>query len=167
MATTLLHRPWALVALIVWFLIPGGARAEPLAQAMAEAGVQACRPISDKVNQYLTGGPNPQGLFFGSPLNADVRISSTSMVLNGLAGLSYASATFAPYAGMMGCGVVFESVTYRPEQCDAIRQSMALPVVKGHGLGEAVLVLDGGQGMKMLLMPAGSGCLQVKKEVLH
>jgi len=138
-----------------------------LAQAAVNAGLRSCKPLADRVNRYLIGESQSTGLLSASPENANARIFSSTIEIETLQGsTTYASTTYAPY-GDAGCGVAYDAVTYWNESCKevAAKQLAALKVMGT--LGNKITMLDGGPAMRMFLMPAGAGCVQIKKEIVY
>lgn len=139
-----------------------------LAQAAVNAGLRSCKPLADRVNRYLIGdSQSSTGLLSSSPENANARIFSSTIEMESRQGsTTYASTTYAPY-GDAGCGVAYDAVTYWNDNCTnvATKQLAALKVIGT--LGNKITMLDGGPAMRMFLMPAGPGCVQIKKEIVY
>ena len=135
-------------------------------QAVQNSNNRSCRSLSEQVNRYLTTDSiNTSGILFTAPENSNTRIISSSIEIENKQGLSYASTTYAPNNDS-GCGVAYDTVTYWSESCNDV-YSKTLREIRIIGtLGTKIYVLDGGTAMRMFLMPAGSGCVQIKKEVL-
>lgn len=138
-----------------------------LAQAAVNAGLRTCKPLADRVNRYLIAEGQSSGLLSAAPENANMRIFSSTIEIESRQGTTtYASTTYAPYADA-GCGVAYDAVTYWKESCAEVA-STALKQLRPVGtLGNKINMLDGGPAMRMFLMPAGSGCVQIKKEILY
>lgn len=138
-----------------------------LAQAAVNAGLRTCKPLADRVNRYLIAESQSSGLLSASPENANARIFSSTIEIETRQGTTtYASTTYAPY-GDTGCGVAYDAVTYWKESCTdlAAKQLSNLKVIGT--LGSKITMLDGGPAMRMFLMPAGTGCVQIKKEIVY
>ena len=137
-----------------------------IAQAALDAGVRTCKPISDQVTRYLIGGGKSSGVVFSAPENANNRIFSSSMEIENSQGVTYASASYSP-TGDLGCGVVFDAVTYWKESCSNVSLGLQKDLKTMGTLGGKVSMLDGGPMMRIFLMPAGTGCVQIKKEIVY
>lgn len=138
-----------------------------LAQAAVNAGLNTCKPLADRVNRYLIGENQSSGLLSASPQNANARIFSSTIEIETRQGLTtYASTNYAPYADS-GCGVAYDAITYWKDSCTdlAAKQLGNLKVIGT--LRNKITMLDGGPAMRMFLMPAGTGCVQIKKEILY
>jgi hypothetical protein len=137
-----------------------------ISQAAQAAGVRACKPLTEQVTRYLVGNSQSSAMVFAAPGNAIARLFSNSIEIFNAQTLSYSSAHYAP-TGESTCGVVYDAVTYWNESC-ADLSSKLLKEMKPMGLlGSKIAMLDGGPAMRMFLMPAGSGCIQIKKEILY
>lgn len=135
-------------------------------QAVQNSNNKSCRSLSEQVNRYLiTESTNTAGIVFSAPENSNKRIISSSIEIENKQGLTYASTTYSPNNDS-GCGVAYDTVTYWNESCNDV-YSKTLRDLRAIGtLGTKIYMLDGGPAMRMFLMPAGSGCVQIKKEVL-
>lgn len=80
-------------------------------------------------------------------------------------GSAYVSATFAPNQAN-GCGAAYDAVVYWPLACDALASKQFSSLKKIGMLKKAITVLDGGVATKVFLMPAGTGCVAIKKEIV-
>lgn len=137
-----------------------------LSQMAQNAGLRTCKPLADQVHRYLIGDGKSAGLLFTAPENANARIFSSTIEVENRQGSTYTSVSYAPY-GDAGCGVAYDAVTYWKESCAEV-SSKALKELRPIGtLGSKMAMLDGGPAMRMFLMPAGSGCVQIKKEVVY
>ncbi len=65
-----------------------------------------------------------------------------------------------------GCGAAYDAVVYWPLKCDAVAAKQFASLKKVGQLKKDISVLDGGVATKVFLMPAGSGCVSIKKEVV-
>ena len=140
---------------------------DPLAQVAAKAGVKACLGRINQVSSFLTGG-NQSGVYlFSASSLSDKNLFSSSYEIVAKPGVStYASMTAAPLpAG--GCSALYEGVAYWNNSCEEVA-AKAFAGAKTVGLlRQAITMLDGGPTLKIFLMPAGSGCVSIKKEVLR
>lgn len=138
-----------------------------LSQAAQSLGVRTCKPMLDKVNRYLIGDNASWGMLYASPDNPNTRILSSAIAIETLQGsTTYVSASYAPN-GDMACGVAYEAVTYWNESCADVSSKVLKDLRPIGTLGNKVAMLDGGPAMRMFLMPAGTGCVQIKKEIVY
>ena len=137
-----------------------------LAQAAQSAGLITCKPLAEQVNRYLIANSISSGMLFAAPEKANTRISSSSIEIQSKEILTYGSANFSPN-GDVGCGVSYDAVTYWKDSCADVA-SKELKTLKPLGpLGNQISMLDGGPTMRIFLMPAGTGCVQIKKEIIY
>lgn len=137
-----------------------------LSQAAQTAGVQTCRPLADQVHRFLIANSLSSGMLFAAPEKANGRIFSSMIEVQNKEVLTYGSATYAPY-GDVGCGVAYDAVTYWQDSCADVAAKQ-LKALKPLGiLGNQISMLDGGPTMRIFLMPAGTGCVQIKKEIIY
>jgi hypothetical protein len=139
-----------------------------ITQATDKAGMKACSGRINQVANFLTGGtPGVGAMLFLPPNNPDKQLVSISMEIP-IKGASsaYASASFAPNQAN-GCGGMYETVVYWPQKCDVVANKNFGTLKKLGALSKTVYVRDGGVTTKIFLMPAGTGCVAIKKEVIR
>jgi hypothetical protein len=144
--------------------VPNSATA--ITQAAARAGVLSCAGRVEQVARFLGTGNEVGFLFLLPPPPRDQRMVALTMAI-GTKDVSgaYASADFA--ASPQGCGASYETVTYWPDQCDAVVAKHFAGVRKAPDLGKSIAALDAGGNARIFLMPAGeAGCVTIKKELL-
>ena len=136
-------------------------------QAAVASGVLECVSRINQVTQFISSG-NPSGAaLFASPSQPDQRLTSISMEITPKEGGSaYASASFAPNQAN-GCGAVYEAVVYWPQSCDVVARKQFANAKKGRVLHKSVLTLETDSPIRIFLMPAGSGCVSIKKELMQ
>lgn len=148
--------------------------ATELSKAIAESGIRTCKPLSDQSLNFIVGNASASsGLLFVAPQETNSRVFSTSLAVENEDLTTYASATFATY-GVIGCGMAVEFVTYWPDDCGSVaavienqlRAVRENPQGSNGLLGSRIIVLDGGPNMRVFLLPAGFGCVQIKKEII-
>lgn len=137
-----------------------------ITQAVVNAGALACASRVNQVTNFLSSG-SPNGAFLFAPTApADQRLTSVSMeIANKDAPVAYASASFAPNQAN-GCGAVYEAVVYWPQSCDVVAAKQFGNTKKGRVLLKSVQALELEGATRIFLMPAGSGCVSIKKEVV-
>jgi hypothetical protein len=138
-----------------------------ITQAAVRAGVLSCAGRVEQVASFLTLNSRNGAVLFVPPSQPDQRLFSTSIEIeNKDAPLAYASATFAP--GMAnGCGTVYDSVVYWNVSCDEISTRNFAGAKRVGVLSRGIGILDAGLGSRIFLMPAGAGCVSIKKEVVQ
>jgi hypothetical protein len=160
--------------LIVFFAIPVNAPAKaakpalnPITEAAMKAGVKACKDRINQVSNFLTANTKTGWLLFQPASKPDQRLISVSMeaATKDIAS-AYVSESFAPNQAN-GCASVYETVVYWEKGCPVVAIKQFATFKKAGVLSKNISVLDGGPGVRVFLMPAGEGCIAIKKEVLQ
>jgi len=140
---------------------PAASSTHPVTQAFVQMGALSCAARINQMAGFLGAG---DVLLFNPPGQPDQRLLTYSMGAKNAAGsTSYVSASFAPNQAN-GCGAVYDAVTWWPDACDAVAARQFANLKKlSRPLGD-IQVLDGGIATKIFLLPAGKGCVSVKKE---
>jgi|OpeIllAssembly_1097287.scaffolds.fasta_scaffold158086_2 hypothetical protein len=142
--------------------------AQPLnaiATAAANQGVKSCLGRIDQVTRFISTNATIGAFLFNAPDNADKHVYSTSMEVHVADTLGYATATFAPVGGS-GCGAVYDAVTFWPSDCGHTAQTTFAHMKPAGLVKEDIQILEGGPSIRVFLMPAGQGCVAIKKEVV-
>ncbi|MGD0280322.1 MAG: hypothetical protein ABSC11_13610 [Smithella sp.] len=138
-----------------------------ITQAAVNAGVLSCISRINQVANFLTA--NTQGLgtmIFLPPNNPDNQLISLSMEIPLKDSSAYASASFAPNQAN-GCAGMYETVAYWPQKCAEVGEKQFGSFKKGGALSKNITVMNGGESIKIFLMPAGAGCVSIKKEIVR
>ena len=142
-----------------------GAAVHPITKAAVDAGLLAPASRLNQIANFLTAGTQSGAILFLRPGQTDLDMLSSSFeaVRQDQSSL-YASASFA--AGANGYDAVYDTVEYGTVPCPEIEKKIFDNVRKLGVLKKNITVLEGG-AVKVFLMPAGSGCVVIKKEVVH
>lgn len=136
-----------------------------VAQAAQKAGVSNCLAKINQVSTFLTNGAQQSGAsLWLAPQTPDEHIGSLSLEVKAPQVLSYASADFAPTAS--GCGASYEAITHWQNSCKDVATKGYAQLKFIGAIQSNILVLEGGPQLKVYLMPAGKGCVAIKKEVI-
>lgn len=144
---------------------PAAARTNSVTIAAVQQGVLACSGRINQVVSYLGVDDQAGGVLMLPAGPADQRLVPFAFELPTPTGSAYVSASFAPNQSN-GCGASYDAVVYWPQRCDEVAQQSFGPFKLAGLLKKNILVLDGGPATKVFLMPAGSGCISIKKEVV-
>lgn len=141
--------------------------AKRITDAAAKAGIKSCADRINQVTNFLTSNSKSGAISFLPPLAPEKRLVSFSLGLEMPGGkVAYASESFASNP-VNGCDSMYETVIYWEAGCTDVAKRQ-FPVFKNYGvLVNSIIVLDGGPGVRVFLMPAGAGCVAIKKEVLN
>jgi hypothetical protein len=141
--------------------------AERITEAAVKAGVQSCAGRVDQVTNFLTANSRAGAVIFEPSSNPNNSLASISLGLAMKGGrIAYASESFAPNQAN-GCGSVYETMVYWEADCGDVAKKQFSSLKKYGVLVNSIIVLEGSAGLKVFLMPAGKGCMAIKKEVLN
>jgi len=135
--------------------------------ALVQAGVLSCATRVNQLVNFLAPGKSRQGaIIFPPTAQPDRRLASFSMAVRaGNGQLAYVTGSIAPNQAN-GCGAEYETVSYWAGTC----RDLAATQLKGARVwgpfGRDMVMLMAGTA-RFFLMPAGSGCVAIKKEVLE
>jgi hypothetical protein len=137
-----------------------------VAQAAQKAGVVDCLARINQFSTFLTTGAKQSGAsLLISPQAPNDHLASVVFEVRSPQALSYASTDFAPLA--TGCAGTYETVTHWQNSCKDVA-TKGYAQLKFTGVIQSnILMSDGGGQVHVFLMPAGTGCVAIKKEVVH
>ncbi len=171
----LLNTLRTLVLAALWPLFPvlpllpqvAHAQTEPnvLTQAAVQQGVLSCVSRINQVSNFVGFGPQAGAVLMPHAQQPDQRLLPVAMELPTEGSTLYVSATFAP-GQANGCGATYDAVAYWPQGCDGVASGQFGTLKRVGVLRKDITVLDGGAATKVFLMPAGSGCVSIKKEMV-
>ena len=130
-------------------------------QAALKLGVLSCLKRVDQVSTFLTTDVSSGIFIFPTLEQPDQHIFSTSFELLKQDDSSlYASASFFP-----NNDAVYDTVQYVNKSCKELEQTVFKHLERKSVLKKNIIMLDGG-AVKVFLMPAGSGTVVIKKEIM-
>lgn len=147
----------------------GAPKINGLAQAAANAGVTDCVGRIHQIADFLTADSKSGAFLFLAPTDANRHILSSSFEIQADGASTYASASFAP-VGLRGCGALYETVSYWSSPCDEVGARVFPSFSKAGLLGGksgTISMLEKNPTMRVFLMPAGQGCISIKKEMIY
>jgi hypothetical protein len=132
---------------------------------VASQGVKACAHRVSQVTDFLAGDKQTKSAAFIFPVPApnNKHLLSMSMsVAAPNAPLAYVATTYAPVSST-GCDASYEAVIYWPKACPEVSSEQFPGARPGNDVGGlAVRVI--GPNAVVFLLPAGAGCVSIKKE---
>lgn len=134
-------------------------------QAAVQKGVLTCASRINQVSNFLGFGPQAGAVLMMPPSQPDQRLIPLAMEVPTDGSSAYVSATFAPNQAN-GCGAAYDAVVYWPQKCEAVAAKQFANLKRVGQMKTSITVLDGGPATKVFLMPAGNGCVSIKKEVV-
>lgn len=144
---------------------PAPQTANNISQAAYKSGVRTCAGRINQITNFLSAGVNAGYMMFFSKTNPDQQMASVSMEIPVNNNTAYASVSVAPGQASY-CGGIYETVVYWPQNCAAVEAQNFGSLKKGKMLSKNISVRDGGD-VKVFLMPAGAGCVSIKKEMVR
>ncbi len=131
-------------------------------EAAVKLGVLSCVGRINQVATFLTTNTQSGVFIFPVQKQADQHIFSTSFeLLRPDNSTIYASASFFPNQD-----AVYDTVEYVNTGCEELEKTVFKNLKRVGVLKKNIILLDGG-AVKVFLMPAGSGCVVIKKEVVQ
>jgi hypothetical protein len=138
-----------------------------ITDAAMKSGVKSCLERIDQVSNFLTANTESGWLMSVPGSEPDRRLISASIeVATKEAPSAYASESFAPNQAN-GCAGMYETVVYWESGCPDVGKKQFSTFKTAGVLSKSISILDGGAGVRVFLMPAGRGCVAIKKEVLQ
>ena len=137
----------------------------PIARAASQRGVKSCLNRINQVGNFLGQGVDLGTFLFNAPKEGEKHLFSASMESAGANSMAYASATFTP-VGSDGCGALYEAVSWWPGNCLDVAAKVFGEMKLSGPLLKNLQVLEGPGSLRVFLMPAGPGCVSIKKEVI-
>jgi hypothetical protein len=145
---------------------PSSSNVNPITQAAVQAGVLTCVSRINQVTTFLTANGKSSAYLFPPQKQPDQSIFSVSIGIDlPNSATRYASASFAP-TGNGQAGAVYDTVEYVAQSCADVETKIFKGLKRKGTMGANIVILDAG-GLTVFLMPAGSGCIVIKKEVVQ
>ena len=131
-------------------------------EAAVKLGILSCVSRINQVATFLTAN-NQTGVFIFKPQNQpDQHVFTTSFeLIRGDNSTLYASASFFPNQD-----AVYDTVEYVNTSCEELEKTTFKNLKRVSVVKKNIILLDSGK-VKIFLMPAGSGTVVIKKEVIQ
>ena len=137
-----------------------------ITKAAAQAGVLSSAKQIDRVITHLAGNSQYSACLFLPSQRPDESIFSTSLEIPVENAPSiYASVSFAPFPEETS-QAVYDTVQYVSKTPEELRTSVFKNIKNERILKSDIMMLDNGSA-KFFLMPAGEGCIVIRKEVVR
>jgi len=137
-------------------------KSHPITQAALKLGVLSCLRRVDEVSKFLTAGSRSGILILPAATDPDQHLLSTSLeIIRPNNTRFYASASFSP-----NLDAVYDTVEYVEMSWEKVEKTIFKNLKREGVLKENIVVLGGGP-VKVFLMPAGNGCIVIKKEIVQ
>ena len=140
----------------------------PYAIGAQRNGVIKCINRINQITSFLTANAPNSGMVMNAPGNeVNQKLVSTVIEVENNVGSSYISASFSPGINNSECSGTYDAVTYWTAGCSQVATANFSAFKLTQPLNKNVFTLDGGALVKVFLMPAGTGCVSIKKEILY
>ena len=146
-------------------LPPPGGEINSLTRSAVEYGVLNCASRINQVSNFVGFSPQAGAILMMSGAPVDQRMLPLAIEIPTPNGAAYVSASFAPNQAN-GCGAAYDAVAYWAFKCETVASRQFSELKRVGMLKKEIIVLDGGSALKVFLMPAGSGCVSIKKEAI-
>ena len=137
-----------------------------LAAALSRAGIKRCAPIVQRVAEFLW--ENGDAGFQLKLLGADADTSSVVVTLESnhptLGTTRYATILVAPKET---CSGYYEQTIFWAAACPVVKQSNFANFPNTAPLLRNIQASAASPTVSLYLMPAGAGCVSIKKEIFH
>lgn len=135
-------------------------------QAAVQAGVLRTASRINQVITFLVGKNKSSAYLFKPASQPDLSLFSVSLGIQEVTGQQrYASASFVPLANGVSAAV-YDTVEYSDKSPAELEKSLFKNLKRNGTLGKDTIVLVAGP-LTVFLMPAGSGSIVIKKEVVQ
>ena len=134
-------------------------------QAMSAMHLTACAGTVQQATNFLFEGQDAN--FVAQPLGPDADRWPTVFVVESADPAGSGHNRFATLVVAPNCSGMYEQTIYWPQPCALIKSTVFAKFSGEHALLSDVKVSDSGPALQVFLMPAGAGCVAVKKELFH
>lgn len=133
--------------------------------ALQRAGVQRCAAQAQRVTDFLSNRSRTGTIVYPTARNPDDSlVTLSSEIITGNV-LSYAGVTLAPRSD--GCSAVYERVSHWQNTCEQVHAAQYANFKPEGNLQQLIKVYAVNPGSRVMMVPAGTGCVVILKEVLH
>jgi hypothetical protein len=143
--------------------------ANEITQAAAKAGVVTCLSRVNQITNFVGANTQNGALLMLAPDKVDKKPFSIAMEVKNPANssLSYVTTNFSP-ASDGSCSGSYESVNVWTNSCDEVATKVFAGFKSsGRPISQQIKVLENGPSTHVFFMPAGAGCIVIKREVLY
>ncbi|MCK4905031.1 hypothetical protein KAS42_02140 [bacterium] len=141
---------------------PSASATNPIAQAAVKAGVTSSIGRINQIVKFLTTNNQSGAYMFPIQNPPDEHVFSTSFeIITPDNAIIYATANFFPNQD-----TVYDTVEYVNKGGEELEKTVFKDLKRVGILKKNIIALDGG-AVKIFLMPAGSGCIVIKKEIVQ
>lgn len=129
-------------------------------------GIAKCASRVEQHERFFSQQNNPvSALSFVAPKDQNNRLFSLSLEIVEQNESVYVSTTYAP-SGKDDCAASYDLVKYWPNSCKEVAAKVYFQFAGTGSLASQISVLGRDPNVKVFLMPAGEGCVSIKKEIV-
>lgn len=137
-----------------------------ITQAAKKMGVVKCANRVEQHERFFSQQNNPvSALSFVAPNDQNNRLFSLSLEIVEQNESVYVSTNYAP-SGRDDCAASYDLVKYWPNSCKEVAEKVYYQFSGSGSLASQISVLGREPNVKVFLMPAGEGCVSIKKEIV-
>lgn len=136
-------------------------------QVAQRSGLARCIPRIRQITSFVTANSQHGGYIFVAPATPDKRIASVVLEVQSGAQTAYVNTGFAPGQGQSECSGFYESITYWNNNCEAVATQTFKSFKRAKALRQSIMMLENGPNVRVFLMPAATGCVAIKKEMVY
>lgn len=137
-----------------------------ITQATRKMGIAKCASRVEQHERFFSQQNNPvSALSFVAPKDQNNRLFSLSLEIVEQNESVYVSTTYAP-SGKDDCAASYDLVKYWPNSCKEVAAKVYFQFAGTGSLASQISVLGRDPNVKVFLMPAGEGCVSIKKEIV-
>jgi hypothetical protein len=138
-----------------------------IANATKRLGIVRCANRIEQHERFFSQQSNPvSALSFVAPKDANNRLFSLSAEIVEQNDSVYVSSTYAPAGGKDECAASYDLVKYWPNPCQEVASKVYFQFGNPTTLARQITALGRDPNVKVFLMPAGEGCVSIKKEIV-
>jgi len=144
---------------------PAAGPINPVEMLARQVGASRCADMARRVGDQVVGASPSAGVVLAPSGSTDQALISASIETRDAQGMHFVSAFLAPNA-RNGCDGGYDDIRYWPKVCDQLVIDELRGLSAIHPLGPEIGTLVAGASQRIYLMPAGAGCVSIRKEIL-
>ncbi|MGI4779346.1 MAG: hypothetical protein ACRYGA_14745 [Janthinobacterium lividum] len=137
----------------------------PVVMLARQVGAARCADMARRIGGQVVGAFPSAGVVLTPPGVADQSMISASIETRDGQGMHFVSAFLGPN-GRSGCDGGYDDIRYWPKSCDQLVIDELRGLSAIHPLGPEIGTLVAASSQHIYLMPAGVGCVSIRKEML-
>lgn len=140
----------------------------PYVEQAQRGGITQCLSRINQITTFVTNASRHQGIVQLPPrAKINQGMINNAIAVNTGNNTSVVSTYFAPGTAPNECNGAYSAVTYWNASCTLVAKNNFATFPAKDSLMQAVAVLDGGPNVRVMLLPAGSGCISIKQEIVY